>query len=254
MIKRLFLSLCGFVTLLLVLAVLAIFFFLDAGIENGVERFGPRIAKARVELGDVHTSLLKGQARIDDLVIRNPAGYDASYALRIGSAELKIDPGTVFDDVIVVKSFRVHAPGIIVQKENGVTNLQQLQRNIESYFGPTQEEPADEQPAAQTEGKRYIIREFIVEGGTLTGSLMGVEMNTALPRIELHDIGASQDGFTAEQAGSAMLAAILDAASRSAQNQAVDLLRDPNKAVDTINRATGLFNQLFGGKDDDKGG
>jgi hypothetical protein len=252
MIKRLFLSLCGFITLLVVLLALAIFFFLDTGIETGVERIGPRMTQSRVELGEVQTSIFGGMARIDDLVVRNPSGYDSPYALQIGSAEVKVVPGTIFDEVIVVESIRVNAPAIVIERENGVTNLEQLQRNISTYLGGPSEEPTETtQPAS---GKRYIIREFVVEAGKFSGTLMGVQMDTNLPRIELRDIGASQDGFSAEEASSVMIEAVLGAVSRSAKNQAVDLLSDPEKAIDTLNRATGLLNSLFGNSEGDQGG
>ena len=69
------------------------------------------------------------------------------------------------------------------------SNIKALLKNIEAYTGAS--ETADTPAEAAPDGaqKQVVIKELIIEDGTIFVGLMGAGRTVPLPRIEMHDIG-----------------------------------------------------------------
>jgi uncharacterized protein involved in outer membrane biogenesis len=197
--------------ILAVVVVVAIGFSLDGAIKKGVETFGPQIAKVDVKLAGVNLSLLSGSGSIKGLVIGNPEGYKAPYAMSVGSSSVSISPGSLLSDKIVVKSIRVEAPEISFELGEGGSNLQRIQANLSSG------KPAANSPSKPTEpsspGKKLQVDEVVVTGGkiTLAAAVLGGKLTEApLPEIHLTNLGGGEEGITAAELGSRILSAIME--------------------------------------------
>ena len=95
--KKIMVRLFLVLVVLLVLAAIAVHFFLDDAIKRGVETIGPKLTKTDVKLDAVSLSLLSGSGKIKGLLVGNPEGFKQPQAIKLGSASLSVVPGSVFD-------------------------------------------------------------------------------------------------------------------------------------------------------------
>src|SRR5215469_15189147 len=96
--KKILVRLCIVVIALIVIAVLAVHFFLDGAVKKGVEVVGSKMTKVDVTLDGVHISLLSGSGKITGLVVGNPDGFKTPHAISIVKAALALKPGSLLAD------------------------------------------------------------------------------------------------------------------------------------------------------------
>src|SRR2546422_2170121 len=87
---------------LLIAAVLAALYFLGAIVKKGVESTGPHITKTTVRLDAAKLSILSGNGELKGFLVGNPEGFNSPSAVRVGSVEVGVQPGSVFSDKVVV--------------------------------------------------------------------------------------------------------------------------------------------------------
>ena len=195
MIKKIFL----FLVILAVAGVAAIYFFgssaLNKGIKTGVEKFGPEVTQTPVRLDDVNLSILSGNGTLTGLYIGNPDGYKSENIFALGQIDIDIDTSSVFSDKIIINKIIILKPEISYEKTLMSSNIKALLKNIEAYTGSTDESaptPDEEAPAADGPSKQVVIKQLVIEDGTIFVGLMGAGTTVPLPRIEMNNIG--EDG------------------------------------------------------------
>ncbi|HNQ72965.1 MAG TPA: hypothetical protein PKN95_05105 [Verrucomicrobiota bacterium] len=208
------------VVVLLIVVVVIVGMSLNGAIKRGIETFGPQLTKSSVTVDDVHLSLWRGHAAITGLVIGNPEGYKSPEALSIGQASVSLSPRSLLSDKVVVKSIRIEAPHVTVEVGPGGSNLQRLQKELESAVGGSPvggPGPADS-PAGADTGKKLQVDEVIVTGGKLmlgAAALGGTVVEAPLPEIKLNGLGQGPDGITGAELGRAILSRINEAALKT---------------------------------------
>src|SRR6266702_4272761 len=120
---------------LVVLGVLAVSLFLDAGVKRGIETVGPMLTKVEVKLDSVSLSLLSGSGKVKGMVLGNPEGFKTPSAIQVGNASLALQPSSVFSDKVVIKSVNVHAPEITFETDLKGNNLSKIVANIQAATG-----------------------------------------------------------------------------------------------------------------------
>src|SRR2546430_1182025 len=90
--KKIMVRLFLVLVVLLVLAAIAVHFFLDDAIKRGVETIGPKLAKVEIKLDAVHLSLLSGSGKLNGLVIGNPEGFNSPPAISVGMPSRPSNP------------------------------------------------------------------------------------------------------------------------------------------------------------------
>lgn len=231
--------------ILLVICVVALGLFLDTAIERGVETFGPRIAKVKVELAGVNLSLLKGSGSINGLVIGNPDGYQSPHAISVASSSMAINTGSLLSDKVVIKSIRVESPEVSLELGPGGSNLQKILSNLKAGSKPSTPDKGQESDAAS--GRKLQVDEVVVTGGKimLSAAALGGKLSEApLPEIRLTGLGAGPEGITASDLGTRILSAVMDGAiqiSGDALTQAgKDTLDNALKgATNALNKSAG---------------
>jgi len=193
MIKKTFL----FFAIMVIAAVLAIYFFgssvLNKSIKTGVETFGPEITQTSVTLDAVNLSILSGNGALSGLYIGNPDGYKSENIFALRQIEVDIDTSSVFSDKIIINKIIIQKPEISYEKTLISSNIKALLKNIEAFTGPADETPeqAVEEPKGRS-SKQVIIKQLVIEDGTIFVGLMGAGITVPLPRIEMTNIG--EDG------------------------------------------------------------
>ena len=92
---------------LAVIAAVAAFMFLGTIVKAGVEKGGPYITKVPVKLGSANISVINGSGELKGFVMGNPEKFKSSNSVSVGSIALKLEPGSVLGDKVIVRSIRV---------------------------------------------------------------------------------------------------------------------------------------------------
>jgi hypothetical protein len=65
--------------------------FISNVVKTGIEEFDRDVMGVDIEIGDLHPDVVHGIIHIEDLVVRNPAGWDSPYLLRAGVLHIDFD-------------------------------------------------------------------------------------------------------------------------------------------------------------------
>lgn len=240
MIKKIFL----FLVILVIAATAAIYFLgakaLNKGIKNAVETVGPQITQTAVRLDTVDLSVLSGKGTLKGLYIGNPEGFQSENMFALDQIDIAVDTGSLFGDTIIIEQIYIKKPEISYEKTLMSSNMKQLLKNIEESVGATEsdttepEAPTESAPEATTTGTApsIIIKQLIIEEGTVFVGMMGEGTTVKLPRIEMNDLGGPDQNMAA--VAELVLAEILKAVSQA------------EGADGAINKATESIKGLFG--------
>jgi uncharacterized protein involved in outer membrane biogenesis len=243
----------------LVLGVLLVTLFLDSGIKRGIERVGPMLTRTEVKLDSVTLSLLSGSGTIKGFVLGNPEGFKTPSAIRVGTATLALQPGSVFKDKVVIQSINLRSPEITFETDLKGNNLSKIVANLQAATGgnsttkPATNAPITAEPGA---GKKLQVDDFLISGGKINVSVTALGQRSAtvpLPEIHLTGLGTGPEGITAAELTKRVLTEIekialpaATAAVADLNKQAADLRRQAEKsASEAIGNTTKGLSNLF---------
>jgi len=216
--KKILLGAVAIVLLLIIGGVTYLYLSLNSLVKKAVETVGPAITKTDVTLASANLSPFSGSGRLNGFFVGNPKGYEAPYALKLGSIAVSIDKGTLFKNPIVVNSIELREPQLALVGTPGGTNLQDLMQNIKSYGSSKQtpSTPSATSPSGkQQEGRKFIVKSVVISGTTLDVSLgaLGQHVNQSLtlPEIRLQNLGTTSDGLSAAQLSEQILTPLINA-------------------------------------------
>jgi uncharacterized protein involved in outer membrane biogenesis len=241
------------VVILIIVAVLAVGFFLDGAIKKGVETVGPKIVKVDIKLDSVSLSILSGSGSLKGLVVGNPAGYKTPQAISVGKASLAVSPGSLLSDKIVVRSVRVEAPEITFEGGLKENNLTKILDNVNAAAGGGTEPAA---PAEEKAGKKIQVDDFVISGAKVNVSLTGMggkSVPLVLPDIHLTSLGTGPDGITPADLTQRVFQELVSSTTKAVAasvgelgKEAVDLTKDAGKtATEGVGKATKSVTDLF---------
>jgi uncharacterized protein involved in outer membrane biogenesis len=231
MMKKLLLRLLLVVVLLVILAVVAVRFFLDAGIKRGIETIGPALAKVPVKVDSVNLSLLSGSGRIQGLFVGNPEGFKMPSAILVGTASLALQPSSLLADKVVIKSINLQGPEITYETDLKSSNLKRILANLEAATGGG--EKTATQPKEAKAGKKLEVDEFLISGAMVQLGINALgehSATVALPEIHLTDLGKGPEGITAAELAKLVLQAIEKEAAPAAARLAANLASEKGAA------------------------
>lgn len=259
MIKKIIL----FLVALTLIAAAAAFFFgssiLSKGIKTAVEKFGPEVTQTAVRLDEVDLSILSGNVTLSRLYVGNPDGYKSEHIFALGQIDVDIDVGSVLSDKIIVNKIYISQPEISYEKNLLSSNVKALQDNIEAFTGsaeanatkPEQDTlPEVDAPAEAGSAKQVVIKQLIIEDGTIFVGLMGAGATVPLPRIEMNDIGETDDQKSVAEIIDLVLTEVIKSIG-PALADAGSIVGDGSKAAidqgqGALNKATESIKGLFG--------
>lgn len=187
---------------------------LDGIVAAAIERVGSDVTETDVTVEGVDISTRSGTGAIRGLVVDHPEGFE-SRVMRIEEASLAIDLESVAGDTIRIRDVRVTGPEVTVEVNAQGTNLQALQRSLRRDVS-ADATPDDADPE---DGRKLVVDRLTISGGrvrVVATGLMRDPLSADLPQITLRDIGKDTGGASAEEVAAAIVAAIAEAASRTA--------------------------------------
>jgi hypothetical protein len=205
---------------LVVFACLAIHFFLDGAVKRGVETIGPKLTKVDIKLDAVHLSLLTGAGKIEGLQIGNPDGYKTPRAISVGTVALKVEPGSLLADKLIIKTIDLEAPDVTFEVGLHGNNLKQIMANMDdTTSGSGGTNIAGATPKEEKKASRKLeVDDFEITGAKLEASFTGLGGKTItlpLPTIHLTNLGTGPDGITPTQLTKEVISAIEAEAAKS---------------------------------------
>ncbi len=228
--------------ILLVIAGVAAVFFLGSIVKAGVEKAGPVVTKVPVKLDGANISVLSGKGELKGFVLGNPEGYKSSEAIKVGLVSIDLDPKSVFNDKVIVRSIRIESPEINYEK-SGLKggNLDQILDNLKTG----EKKPGEASPASKADGtsKKLQVDEFLITGAKVhtTLPILGT-LTLPLPEIKLTALGQGPDGITAADLGTKAMGALMDAVVKALADAGT---KSAGGAIDNLKKGAGGLGDLF---------
>ena len=174
---------------------------LDLVVRYALERWGPDVTGVKIEVAEVRISPADGTGRIAGIDVGNPPGFAAARAARFGEVRLALEPSTLASDLVHVRELALVGAQVTYERSDRGTNLDAIQRSIESYVKG--KEAADGgKPRAAKSGRRFVIDRLTIRNArvlmTNTG-LGGQGLSFDLPDVDLRDVGRREGGLRASQ-------------------------------------------------------
>ena len=227
------LKLIGLLVLVVAILIGIGIFYLDSGIKKAVETFGPQYTQTDVRLGSANLSPLSGKGSLKDLVVANSEGFQAPNAFSLGEISIVVDTTSLSSDLVVINSLRIIAPEITFEQGKSISNLQQLQKNIEQSAGSGGASSASDASETGTSTK-LIIKELLVSGGKIhySNPLLGARtIDVPLPEIRMTGIGEKSNGATGLEVAELLLGAINKSAISAVSNAGA--LKEVGQQIET---------------------
>jgi hypothetical protein len=258
--KKLIIRLAIALVVILLIAVVAMALSLNWVVKKGVQAVGARVTKVDVTLKSVSLSLLSGAGDLKGLIVGNPPGFTAPWAINVGTLSLAVEPRSLLSDKIVVRSISVEAPEITFETDLRANNLSKILANIEGAPGSGQTAPAETKSPAQPQearaGKKFEVDDLLIKDGkvhvSVTTPLGARSAVVSLPEIRLQDLGKGPEGITAAELTRKILEVIeKDAAQASSgaisslASQGLNMSRETSKegtnTLQNVTRGLGGF-------------
>jgi uncharacterized protein involved in outer membrane biogenesis len=227
--KKIVRILIGLVLILIVVGVVAIF-FIGSIVKAGVEKVGPSVAKVPVKLDSAKISVFGGSGELKGFVIGNPEGFKAPEAIKVGTVNLSIAPGSVLKEKKHVRLVKVEGPEITYETGLKGSNLGKILDNVNSSAEQDKKAPTKEQQTTKT---KLQVDEFVITGGKIHVGISGLASQMVpLPEIRLTKLGEGPDGITPAELSEKVLSAVLDATTKAVAANA-GKLDEAGKALGT---------------------
>lgn len=126
--------------LLLIIALVAGYFYLGTIVKEVVTRYVPPITGTTAVVEHVDLSLHKGLVEIRQLKIGNPKGFSDNSIFELGGIKVAFQPKSVLTDKIIINSVIIDGTKVSAELKNLYSldsNVSALQQNINDYLGPT---------------------------------------------------------------------------------------------------------------------
>lgn len=153
---------------------------------KGVEKGGTMALGTPTTVGGASLNVLSGNVGLKDLQVKNPAGFEADHAFKVGSIDVQTDLGSLTSDTIVIDEILIASPVITVEINQNGTNLGALMDRLGKA----------EEPSTPTEpkegGKKMKIGKLVIEAAevNLVQSLLLKKPATlTLPTLTMENVG-----------------------------------------------------------------
>ena len=155
---------------------------------------------------DAEVSVTSGEGALSGLRVGNPKGFATDSAFWLGKISLKLDVATIGSDPVVVKEIVILAPEVTYELGEGGSNIDALQRNVDSYVKQLAGGGGGAQSSTETaggdNGPKLVIENLYVRDGKVkvsAAALGGETLDASLPAIHLKNIGKKSGGATPDQ-------------------------------------------------------
>ncbi len=208
------------VTVILVVILAAILIFRLAGnqmIKTGIETAGKKALNVGVSVDSVKLSLLQGKIDLAGVVVKNPEGYQFTDLLKLGSATVKVNAGSLFSDTIEIQNVMLDNMEIVIEQKGLTNNLHTV---LDSLPRP------DEKAESAKPGKKVVVDLLEITNAKVNAKLLPIPgkadtVSFTLDKIEMKDLGGDKKINIAD-----LMAKIFSEISKSIAGKGAGVLPD----------------------------
>ena len=214
--------------LILIVALVCVYYYLGAIVKEGVNRYVPPITGTTASVGSVDLSLLKGQIEIKKLQIGNPKGFSDNNIFEVGKVLVSFEPKTVLTDKIIIKSVVISGTKVSAELKNLYSldsNVSALQNNINKYLGITSKAKDAKKDDIDKDGKKVVIKDLKINDTSLSLGASGQTVTLPLPDIHKKGIGENKKEKSIAQVFADILNMISLESVKGVGSAAVDLTK-----------------------------
>ncbi len=191
---------------LLVIAYLGATFFVGSIVTAGVNRFAPTITQTTVHLEGARLSPLSGGGTLRGLLIGNPSGWSGDRAFYIGKIRVRVVPGSIFSDCIVLSDVSIDNPEFVYETKVVSSNIGDLLKNIQG--SSTRQATGDQPVNKQGKPLKFIVKHFSLTHGRVTLGLGPTALTIPMPPLELEDVGTREGGISPSELALALMRSV----------------------------------------------
>jgi len=211
-----FFKLFAVLVVVVAIVVAGAFFYVDIIAKKAIEQGGEMALGVPTSLDAVHISLLGGEASMSGLNVANPAGFQTPTFMGLGKGEVTVSLGSLLGDTVKVPKVSLSHIRINLEqlgKKNNIDPILARTKSLSSKKGKST--PSSE----SKEGKKFIIEYFSLDDVQIDASLdfLGQvsKVNLVLPKIELRNLGAKEQGLPMPELIQKVVQAVLSVAQKS---------------------------------------
>jgi AsmA family len=176
------------VVLLLVIAGVAVYFYLDTIVKHAVERQSTNSLNLTTTLDSARLSLLGGKVNLHQLDIASPQGFSAPHMFELGQLGLEVSYGQLRQDPVRVSKILIDQPKFVLEQNDGKMNFKAAMDQLPKG------DSAPSDPNAKP--VKVIIDELTISNATIDvrmGKLPGLgevkPITVSVPSLTLKNIG-----------------------------------------------------------------
>ncbi|MBN2020997.1 MAG: AsmA family protein [Sedimentisphaerales bacterium] len=221
------------IPLVVLLAVLVLVFFLIGNtlIKTGIEAAGSKTLGVPVTVKDIDLSILRGQVKIEGLVVKNPEGYANETLLELGQGTVKLNVGSLFSDTVKIELVELDGTKLTLEQKGLTNNLKEILNKL-----PKEDKP-EEKPAAEKEGKNLNITKLEITNTNVKVKLLPIPGKADTLSMNLDTITMTDLGTDKKLKIGTLIAKVFGALAAGIAKQGVGLL--PDDMVKGIGSAIG---------------
>lgn len=198
------------VPLLLVLGVTVFFWRLDAIVRSTVESQAGTQLNVPATLASADVGVLGGTVGLGDFSLGSPKGFEAPKMFSVDAVDVAVSYGQLTKTPIQVKSIRIAAPKLLVERKDFGINLKALIDGLP---------PTD--PDAET--VRMVIGQLKVDGAVVSirPALPGLpeQIDLQIPPIEVANIGTGEGAENGAAVRDVVLVVLTALAEKAAESE-----------------------------------
>lgn len=166
------------------------YFQLNSAVKSGVETYGPDVLKVDVGLDSVNLSPFSGNVAFSGFSIGQPDGFGDGDLVSLGAFDMKLEPGSLLTDHIIIDSILIDSPGLDVRILDGENNFEALQKGMNL---PAEEAAGEEATPITITIRKLEVRTPVV--ALKNEGLIDVDETVNLASFTLTDLGTDEQGL-----------------------------------------------------------
>jgi hypothetical protein len=243
-----FLVVGGVIAAVVLVGYVVMTFFLGSIVKSGVNNFGPKLTKTKVELASASISPFTGSGTLTGLFVGNPAGWSSDKAFYLGHIHVEVEPFSIFGDHIVINEIIIDQPEFVYETKIISSNIKELLKNVEDFTGGGK--------SAETKsGKpiKFVVKKFRMTNASAKLGVGPAAIPVPLPPLSMDDLGVKEGGITPDQMVSAVMKNVLGSIVSGTAKAALKLggtmgAAATEGATDAAKKAGEGLKKLFGEK------
>lgn len=185
----------GIVVGVVLIVYIGLTFFLGSVVRAGVNSFGPKLTKTKVELASARISPFTGSGTLRGLFVGNPEGWSSDKAFYLGTMDVKMKPFSVFGDHIEVDEIVIDEPVFVYETKIFSSNIKDLLKNVEEFTGSGGQEPT----AKSGQPIKFVVKKLRITRAVAKLGVGPAAIPVPLPPISLNNLGVDEGGITPDE-------------------------------------------------------